>query len=252
MLSIFVCEDQQPIRAQITECIEKYIMMEGLDMKMALSTDTPYGILGYLRENTVDGLYFLDVDLQSDINGITLAERIRGYDPRGFIVFITAHGDTLQLTFKYKVEALDFIVKNDKNLETRICECISSALTKYNTKAETNKDNDARFIFKRANGSLLSLFTSKILYFEASQAKSHRIIVYLEDSVYDFYGSLNDVERTIDEAFYRCHKSFIVNLRKITKIDDDKSMVHFENGLHCPVSTRKLSKIKSMIKKMSC
>ena len=36
-------------------------------------------------------IYFLDIDLNSDMNGMKLAQQIRLFAPRGFIVFITAH-----------------------------------------------------------------------------------------------------------------------------------------------------------------
>ena len=246
MLSIFVCEDEPVIRAGISKCIRNYILMENLDMELAVSAETPYEVLDYLSKHKVDGLYFLDVDLNSDIDGIRLAEKIREYDPRGFIVFITAHGEALHLTFKYKVEALDFIVKDRDNLEERICECIRSAKSKYNAKPEGPAKN-SKFVFKRSNGSLLSLHTSNILYFETSSLRSHRVIVYSGNAVYDFYGSLNDIERTIDESFYRCHKSFIINLKKVVEVNDDKSTLLLENGATCPISMRKLSKLKSLL-----
>ena len=52
-------------------------------------------------------------DLGADINGINLGEEIRQLDPTGYIIFITTHAELSHLTFKYKVEALDYIIKDD-------------------------------------------------------------------------------------------------------------------------------------------
>ena len=45
------------------------------------------------------------------MSGLELAVKLREYDPRGFIVFITAHDDMMFETFRYRLEALDYIVK---------------------------------------------------------------------------------------------------------------------------------------------
>lgn len=107
MLSIFVCEDNNEQREKFTKIIQNLILIENFDMELKLSTSKPDDILDYLAENDVSGLYFLDIDLKSSINGIELASMIRQYDPRGFIVFITTHSEMSYLTFIYKVEAMD-------------------------------------------------------------------------------------------------------------------------------------------------
>lgn len=93
MINVFVCEDNKEQREKFTKAIEDIIMIENFDMEMTLSTENPKGVIDYLKNNDVSGLYFLDVDLKSDINGIKLAEIIREYDPRGFIVFVTTHAE---------------------------------------------------------------------------------------------------------------------------------------------------------------
>lgn len=39
-------------------------MIENLDMDVSLSTGNPEDILSYLDNNSVSGLYFLDIDLK--------------------------------------------------------------------------------------------------------------------------------------------------------------------------------------------
>ena len=112
MLKIFLCEDNSTQRTKISTLINNIIENENFDMKLIISTESPQDILDYVSTNKTTGLYFLDVDLNSNINGIELAQIIRKYDPKVFIVFITTHEEMNYLTFKYKVEAMDYIIKN--------------------------------------------------------------------------------------------------------------------------------------------
>ena len=58
-------------------------------MEIILSTSNPYELLDTIENKDYTGIYFLDIDLNSNINGIDLAKKIRCYDPRGFIIFVT-------------------------------------------------------------------------------------------------------------------------------------------------------------------
>ena len=115
MLNVFICEDNTIERNKFEKIIKDIIMIENLDMDVSLSTGNPEDILSYLDNNSVSGLYFLDIDLKNKINVLKLAEKIREYDPRGFIVFVTTHAEMSYLTFIYKVEAMDYIIKDNYN-----------------------------------------------------------------------------------------------------------------------------------------
>ncbi len=128
MLNIMICEDNIEQLIKIKRYIKDIIMIENFDMEIVLATSKPEDIISHLKKNKISGLYFLDVDLNSNINGIKLAEIIREYDPRGFIVFVTTHAEMSYLTFIYKVEAMDYIIKDTiENVKQRIHECILNA-----------------------------------------------------------------------------------------------------------------------------
>lgn len=244
MLQVFICEDDDVQRKRIGRIICNYITIEDLDMKVVVSSQSPNDIVSFLEKNEENsGLYFLDMDLNCETDGIRLAERIRKHDPRGFIVFITAYAETLPLTFKHKVEALDFITKDDLKISDRICECIRDAYIKHAGKNSELQDN---FVFK-SNQNIISLNRKKILYFEAAQEIPHKVRVYADSSTYTFYGTMNELEKNLNDGFFRCHKSFIVNVRRIKGIDTAQKTVLFDNGAFCYVSARNLKKLVSMI-----
>ena len=80
--------------------VERHVFDEDLTVKIVCAAASPYKILEFLKNNPpVAGLYFIDLDLKCDMNGIRLAEAIRKHDPRGFVVFITNDLLSHKLTF---------------------------------------------------------------------------------------------------------------------------------------------------------
>lgn len=113
MLKVYICEDNKDHRENFKRIIDNILVIENYDMKLELATANPKDILDNIKESDGASVYFLDVDLKSDINGIQLAEKIREYDPSGFIIFITTHAEMSYLTFMYKIEAMDYIIKDN-------------------------------------------------------------------------------------------------------------------------------------------
>lgn len=244
MIKVFICEDNKKQREQFTEAIENIILIEDFDMEVALSTENPDDILAYLKDNDVSGLYFLDVDLKSNINGIKLAELIREYDPRGFIVFVTTHAEMSYLTFIYKVEAMDYIIKdNYKNVKDRIHQCIINANKKYTSKATALQKN---FNIK-AKDKIINVEYDKILFFETSTI-IHKVILHAIDRQIEFYANMKDIEDKLDDRFYRCHRSFLVNKNHIKEIDMHSRIIKMVNDETCLASTRLM---KDLLKKQN-
>ena len=91
MLNIFVCEDNAVQRQAIMQIIQNTVLIEELDMQLVLDTEDPYVLLEKVKTSQNTGIYFLDIDLKARMNGMKLAQQIRLFDPRGFIIFITSH-----------------------------------------------------------------------------------------------------------------------------------------------------------------
>ena len=51
MLRIFVCDDNNAQREEITKIIDNYIIMEELDMEITLSVVSPVPIIEYLEKH---------------------------------------------------------------------------------------------------------------------------------------------------------------------------------------------------------
>ena len=85
-MKIFVCEDDPRQRENIVSIIKNYIMIEEKPMELTLATNDPYEVLKQSKEMNDIGCYFLDIQLEADMNGIKLASEIRKHDPVGNII----------------------------------------------------------------------------------------------------------------------------------------------------------------------
>lgn len=245
-MKIFICEDNDVQKNRIIKSVEEIIEIENFHIEIALATENPKEIINYLKEKTVDiGLYFLDVDLNTDINGIQLASEIRKYDTIGAIVFVTAKSECAPLTFEYKVEAMDYIIKDNLNeVHKRIQQCIISAKKKYLSMTTKSKKKFAI----STNDRVIIIETERILFFETSYDKN-RVVLHGIDRQIQFYSNLKKIEEVLMEInlsdkFYRSHKSFLVNKYNIREIDLKNRVINMINGEVCEISAREVRKLK--------
>jgi len=244
MLWVFICEDNQIQKEKLEKMIENYILIEELDMKIALSTHDPDAVLKEMQENPRQGsLYFLDVDLNHRLDGIALATQIRALDPAGKIVFVTTHGEMALLTFKHKIEALDYIVKDTEleEVKRKIVQCIQIAHERQLTSEESKQNY---FIIKVA-GRTNFIPLDEIMFVETSTDRN-RLILHLENSKIQFRGTIADVEN-YSQAFVRVHHSVVANKYNVTSIDHKKMEIEFVNGKRAMISVRKLKLLEKAL-----
>ncbi|MEZ3435074.1 MAG: LytTR family DNA-binding domain-containing protein [Lachnospiraceae bacterium] len=236
MLNIFVCEDHDAQRQAVVQMIQNTVLIEELDMKLVLDTGDPYVLLDKVETSQNTGIYFLDIDLGSSMNGMKLAQQIRLSDPRGFIIFITAHSELSFMTFQYRVEAMDFILKdNPAEAKVKIRECLLNAMERYTL--QTNKIHKVYTV--EAGGRRLSVEYADILFFETS-GNIHKIILHAKDRQVEFPGTMKELAGKLNSDFVRCHRSFLANKNNIKEVDAKNRVIYFTNGETCLMSIRKM------------
>ena len=234
MLNIFVCEDNDVQRRNVVKIIQNTVLMEELDMQLALDAKDPYMLLEKVKTSQDTGIYFLDIDLGSSMNGMKLAQQIRMLDPRGFIIFITAHSELSFMTFQYRVEAMDFVLKdNPAEAKVKIRECLLNAMERHTL--QTNKTHKVYTL--EAGGRKISVDYEDILFFETS-SNIHKVILHAKDRQIEFPSTLKELTGVFDSNFVRCHRAFLVNKNNIKEVDTKNRIIHFANGETCLMSTR--------------
>lgn len=243
MLPVFICEDNNEQRSKLETIIRNYIMIEEYDMELVLSTNNPQHIIDYLTNQKVaQGIYFLDVDLGYEINGIQLGSYIRDKDTEGKIIFITTHSELLMLTFTYKVEALDYIIKDDTD---SIKDRIHGALQQAQKHAQQGHSNGVKSINLKI-GSQIRVFSLEDVMFIETSPTPHKLTLHLANSTIDFYGKINETE-SLAPSLVRVHKSYVINSDNIKSVDKIAREVTMLNGEVCLLSVRQLKKLEKVL-----
>lgn len=150
-------------------------------------------------------IVFLDINMD-ELDGIMTAKKIRENSKDMFIVFVTAF---VNYTIEgYKVDAVRYILKDNKNLVASVYECMDAIHEKMDYKITW-----AEFDFCEGTRKV-SL--NRILYIES---KLHKLEFHvMEDCLqkYTLQGTLNEIDdKFAGNDFLRIHQSFLVNMKFI-------------------------------------
>lgn len=250
MISIILCEDNFRERNQITSIINNAIEANDYYTNIVLNTDNPMEVIGYL-DNTPGSIniYFLDIALPV-MNGLVLAKEIRKRDINGYIIFITTHSELSLMTFEYKVQALDFIIKDDfPKMKARIRECIEVAYREYTDKKV------AEFVYLpvQTAGRITNIRLDEVEYFETSD-KIHKICVHTRNEQIEFYSSMKELKQkvsSLSEDFCQINQSFLVNIRMVKFIDKNSLIATMRSGVQCKISRRFIKELRHRCSQIS-
>lgn len=167
-------------------------------------------------------LVFFDIDMP-EMDGITLANRLRAIDKDILIVFVTNLGSyALQ---GYAVNAFDFLVKSIAKEDVQ--RTIERAI-------ERKREPDQRKILLKIHGGYQALLVSEIIYVEI---RGHDLTFHATSGEFSSKGGLREVEEELSASrFARCNNCFLVNLDFVQAIEKDE--VVLPNG-RLPISRNK-------------
>lgn len=106
----------------------------------------------------------------------------------------------------------------------------------------SNKPRDDNIIEIRSRGQHYRIPVHKILFVESDDRK---IVIRTIDNEVTCYHRISDFELMLDASFYRCHRSYIVNLRHIMGYSN--YVICLVNGTKVPVSRRKYTELKKVL-----
>lgn len=237
MLNIYLCEDNEKQRDMVAKYIENIVLIEDYDLRFICKTDDPFEVIRIAEKQSDPGLYFFDIDLQAELNGLQLAKRVREIDPRGFIVFLTALAGMATMTFSYRVEALDYIIKDNmekpSEMKSRIHACILEAYRRYTSPKNLSQPT---YTIKTADREQC-IALDDILYIETAETL-HHLFLHTTTGIIEFSGEMKAVEAQLGERFFRSHRSFLVNCSHVKELDVKEKLIYLDNGDTC-LATRK-------------
>ncbi|EIS9209309.1 response regulator transcription factor [Clostridioides difficile] len=181
---------------------------------------------------TLEGIDIFFLDIQMDkLTGIDVAKKIRQKDNDSEIIFITSLIDYIQ--DGYKVRAYRYLLKpiQFEDLKENILTCISDIIKK--------REN---YLIVNRKGSIDKILIDRVTYIEVNKKD---ITIHTLD---DFYCTKNTIEKLEKEleiyGFFRCHKSYLVNLNHIKSMSRTTIIINNEN---IPVSKHRVSDLKTKL-----
>ena len=208
----------------------------------------PDGVLAINKKNP--DIVFLDIEMP-EYNGFELLGFFK--EVTFEIIFVTAYNQYALKAFE--VSAVDYLLKPiDGDLLAKAVEKAAKRIgtTQTRENIQTLKDNTETDIFRRialpvAEG-LLFIEIEDIVYMEAEGAYT---TVYLTNKESVFVSKrLNYFEDLLAnrKSFYRCHRSFIININFVKKLNRNEGHIELDNGQKISLSRDKKSEFEALLK----
>jgi two-component system LytT family response regulator len=204
-----IVEDEVLARQELAFLIQAHS-----SFKIAAEFEDGLDALKYLQTDTVD-VIFLDINIPS-VDGVLLAHNISRFAVKPYIVFITAYKEHAAEAFE--IEAFDYILKPYS--ETRIkamlqkLEGVIGAGSRQGDEEPVKLSSGKVNLWK--NEKIIVVDTDEI-YYASAQEKTTSVIT--KDEEYSMALSISEFHsRLPQEQFFRCHRSYLVNLSKIKEI----------------------------------
>ena len=203
--SIIIAEDEALTQERICTLLKKYPQFH---IKALASHGEE--ALESIRLHKPD-VVFLDIKMPL-FNGFEVLQQL---DRNCFqvLVCITAYDEYALEAFEF--EALDYLLKpfNEERFN-KLIERVKKALLPSQSK-------DTSFLLVKEAGELRKIDTKDIVYLKADNNYVH---IQLEERSYKKRITLSKLLPTLGPSFYRIHRSYIINARKIVR------MKHIQHG----------------------
>lgn len=221
MVNFILCDDNPTVLEKVQKMLEILFIKHNYEAELSFSSTKPEEILDYIQNHPIT-VALLDIDLKSDISGLELAEKIRDKNKNIYLVFTTGHLEYGLIAYKYKT--FDYLPKplTLERLEDtliRLFEDISycpKSFIKIDGKNTILREEDINYIMKDGMKS----------------------VFYTDDKEFEVYNSFNHLENTLPSNFVRCHKSYIVNMNKISRIQSNNNLIVFDQKHQCYIGPK--------------
>ena len=207
---IAICDDSEADRRYILNMVHAWMAASGHTVHTDTFTSAESFLFRYAQESDYD-ILLLDIEMGA-MDGVTMAKKLRKSNDTVQIIFITGYSD--YISEGYEVAALHYLLKpvNASNL----CAVLDRA-------AEKIVKNEKVLIFE-TSGEMVRIPIYQIRY--ADVLGNYVTIHALTDVTVKM--PLGELEKQLDERFYRAGRSCIVNLGCVTRVT--KSEIRLSDG----------------------
>ncbi len=209
MLNALIVEDEYLAREELS-----YMIREHSTINIVATLEDGLEAFKYLQEHEVD-VIFLDINIPS-IDGLLLAKNLHKSSRPPLVVFVTAYKEFAVDAFE--VEAFDYILKPYN--EARIISLLQKLENQAGQPPRVSRGGPVPAPVRTVNlskgESIIVTQCDDIYYAEAEEKLTW---VYTATDRFMMSMTLSEfIARLPAEGFFRCHRSFCVNIQKIREI----------------------------------
>ncbi|HAM97492.1 MAG TPA: DNA-binding response regulator [Marinilabiliales bacterium] len=235
LLRCLAIDDEPLALKQIANYIEKTPFLE-----LVTTCESPLEALDVLNKEVID-LMFVDINMP-DLNGLDFVKLLEKHP---LVVFTTAHSEYAIEGFK--VDALDYLLK-----PIGYADFVKAAhkakhffeLEQTHVKEEIRSNQE--YLFIKSEYKIVRINFSDIKYIEGMR-EYVRIFTENNKPVMSLM-SMKSIEAMLPPSdFMRVHRSFIVNLNKVTTIE--RQRIIFDGKTYVPISEQYKDKFQAFIDK---
>ena len=211
MIKVCIIEDEPEIRKLLRKIVEKQegfqVVSESESFVSAVSEFTKF------RPDVA----FVDIDLNGD-SGLECAKVLTELNPKLKVIFATAHSEYMANAFE--IYAFDYLVKPfDVERVVKTLSRIKGDVESEDGNVEiiTQSDNYSGKLMIKGKEQVAFVDKKDIIFIERSENATN---IITKDEVYKTSVSLSGIEEKLNPSeFMRCHKSYIINISMISKIE---------------------------------
>lgn len=243
MNKIIIIDDEPLARSMVKEYLQKHPQLE-----LVQECNDGFEGIKAIQQHQPD-LIFLDIQMPK-INGFEMLELVENPPP---VIFTTAFDEYAIKAFE--AHAIDYLLKpfNKERFDKAIQkwqEHRSSSQKETKELLETaslSPSQNQRIVIK--DGSKIKIIpVQDVFYLEAAD---DYVKIHTKEGYFLKNKTMNHFEQVLDQAqFARSHRSYIVNVQQITRIDPyekDNHVAVLRSGAKVPVSRSGYGKLKGVL-----
>lgn len=227
MIHIAICDDEKYMSDHIRTMVLDFF--RGKNMETVIHQfSSGEELLKYDKQ--ID-ILFLDIQLEG-IGGMETARKLRRRKFRGFLIFITVLREMVFQSFE--VQAYDYLVKPIQARQfARTMERLLNSMQSV---------SEANLLIQKGYQSRIISFED-IVFGEVIDRKIYLHLILSE--IIDYYDRIEKLEGKLDSRFFRCHRSYLINLKYLKSYKN--GVAYMEGGMEIPVSRLRSKEFSGVI-----
>ena len=207
---IAICDDSDADTQYVLDMVNRWAVSSDYTLQINTFHSAESFLFHYSKESDFD-ILLLDIEM-GDMDGVEMAKKIRKDNDTIQIIFITGYSD--YILEGYEVAALHYLIKPVK--EEKLSAVLNRAVDKL-----TKNEKTLHF---ETNGEMIRVPIYQIRY---ADVYGNYVTIHANSDI-TVKMTLGELEKQLDERFYRAGRSVIFNLTQISRVT--KTQVKLNDG----------------------